>query len=117
MACNKADYKRPRGFPIYDSNLPPRKTPYSYAKGWDTAKKGVIFERHPYFFKEFIEHVLEHEQDETFARCILDTKEDLFGWFAKLDRLTDERGDPRDRFRLRQRGCCPPCNANVPSKT
>lgn len=115
MICNKADYNRPRAFPIYDSNVPPQATPYSYAKGWETVKDGVIFEQHPYSFKQFIERMLAHKQDDTFAQCILETRNDLFSWSARLDRLTESLtcNDPRKLFRLRQRECCPPCNANA----
>ena len=116
MHCNKHDCDfPPREFFFYDTFGNPTLIKYDYSKGWSAVKNDVVFTQHPYHFKQFIERVLAHTEEKTFAQCILDTKEDLFGWSIKLDRLTQKLsgGDPRKLFRLRQRGSCSPCNASV----
>jgi hypothetical protein len=120
MHCNKLYYDFPsREFLFYDAFGKPKLIKYDYSKGWNAVKDDVVLVQHPYYFKQFIEGVLAHKQAATFARCILDVKKDLFGWSAKLDRMTDQIicDDPRKLFRLRKRACCPPCNANVVPRT
>jgi hypothetical protein len=108
MACNKSDYHTPRPFVIYDGKLPPGATAYSYAAGWEAARKEMLTEDHPYFFRQFIERVLAHEK-ESFAKCILDTKKELFGRLVRVNRLIEGLTceDPRTLFRSRQVMCAP----------
>ncbi|HEV2803375.1 MAG TPA: hypothetical protein VGW57_00460 [Chthoniobacterales bacterium] len=106
MYCNKRDYDFRRRFCFYDAFGNPTLIEYDYSKGWNAVKNDIVLKQHPYFFTRFVERVLAHETDDTFARCILEAKADLFGWKVKMGRFLIGRirsKDPRKLFRLR--GC------------
>lgn len=104
MHCRRQDYDARREFVaiLEQGKIHPN---YDYKRGWDEVKDDIVFKEHPYRFREFMDHVLTCDTGDDFSKYILESKEDLFGMFARLDRKTCEctQRDPRAAFRLRRR--------------